>query len=62
LLVHAGEQQELRKLLELLERAKPWEELTGSPSEAWQAQPGSALAGDDAKTNPISFLTPRGMP
>jgi hypothetical protein len=55
LLVHADEQQELRKLLELLERAKPWEELTGSPSEAWQAQPGSALAGDDAKTNPYQL-------
>lgn len=51
----ADEQQDLRKLLELLERAKPWEELTGKPSDAWQVQAGSALAGDDAKTDPYQL-------
>jgi hypothetical protein len=55
LLVNADEQQDLRKLLELLERAKPWEELTGNPSDAWRVQAGSALAGDDAKTNPYQL-------
>jgi hypothetical protein len=53
--VDAEEQQDLRKLLELVERAKPWEELTSNPSDAWQAQAGSALAGDDAKTNPYQL-------
>lgn len=58
----ADEQQDLRKLLELLERAKPWEELTGNPSDAWQVQTGSALAGDDAKTDPYQLSMPRGTP
>jgi hypothetical protein len=50
--VNGDEQQDLRRLLGLLERTKPWEDLTGNPSDAWQAQAGSALAGDDAKTDP----------
>jgi hypothetical protein len=49
------EQQDLRQLLQLLERAKPWEELTGNPSGAWQVQPRSALVGDDAKTSPYQL-------
>jgi hypothetical protein len=53
--VNANEQQDLRRLLELVARAKPWEELTGNPSDAWQAQAGSALAGDDAKTDPYQL-------
>jgi hypothetical protein len=53
--VNADEQQELRKLVQLLERAQPWEELTGNPSDIWRVQPGSALAGDDAKTNPYQL-------
>jgi hypothetical protein len=53
--VNGDEQQDLRKLLDLLERAKPWEELTGQPSDAWQIQAGGALAGDDAKTDPYQL-------
>jgi hypothetical protein len=53
--MNADEHRDLRKLLELLERAKPWEELTGNPSDTWQAQAGSALAGDDAKTDPYQL-------
>jgi hypothetical protein len=34
--MNADEHRDLRKLLELLERAKRWEELTGNPSdELW---------------------------
>jgi len=51
----ADEQQDLRKLLQLLERAMPWEQLTGNPSNEWQVQVGSALAGDDAKTAPYQL-------
>src|SRR5215218_2938030 len=36
LLMNADEHRDLRKLLELLERAKRWEELTGNPSDRWQ--------------------------
>ena len=53
--MNADEHRDLRKLLELLERAKRWEELTGNPSDTWQAQAGSALAGDDAKTDPYQL-------
>jgi hypothetical protein len=53
--MNADEHRDLRKLLELLERAKRWEELTGNPSDTWQAPAGSALAGDDAKTDPYQL-------
>jgi hypothetical protein len=52
LFVNGDEQQDLRRLLGLLERTNPWEDLTGNPSDAWQVQRGSALAGDDARTDP----------
>jgi hypothetical protein len=47
------EEQSLRTLWELLQRAQAWEERidTGGP-EAAQVQPGSALAEDDALTEP----------
>ncbi|MGI5133875.1 hypothetical protein [Streptomyces sp. CA-106110] len=35
-----------------LEKTKPYEALTAAPSSAWDVQPRSPLAGDDAKTNP----------
>lgn len=46
------EQQYLRAILTKLEQTKPYEALTSTPSSAWDVQPGSVLAGDDAKTNP----------
>ncbi|MGW2688745.1 hypothetical protein ACWC6I_36980 [Streptomyces sp. NPDC001414] len=46
------ENQYLRRILALLESARPHENLTQSDSKRWQVQPGSALAGDDAKTDP----------
>ncbi|REE62141.1 hypothetical protein BX257_4754 [Streptomyces sp. 3212.3] len=36
----------------MLEKTKPYEGLTSEPSAAWDVQPGSPLARDDAKTNP----------
>ncbi|MFI2632126.1 hypothetical protein ACH5A2_17225 [Streptomyces collinus] len=48
----ADEQQQLRAILTRLESVKRYEALTTSSSSAWDVQPGSALAGDDAKTNP----------
>jgi hypothetical protein len=53
--MNADEQQDLRKLLQLLERTTPWEQLIGNPTNAWQVQAGSALAGDDAKTAPYQL-------
>jgi hypothetical protein len=53
--VDPEEQRDVGKLLELLERTKPWAEMTGNPADAWCAQPGSALAGDDAKTDPYQL-------
>ncbi|MGM0347255.1 hypothetical protein [Streptomyces sp. Adlamb9] len=46
------EDQHLRRILVLLDRTRPYENLTQSDSRQWQVQPGSALAGDDAKTDP----------
>ncbi|GGY10460.1 hypothetical protein [Streptomyces anandii] len=46
------EDQYLRRILALLDSARPYESLTQSDSRQWQVQPGSALAGDDAKTDP----------
>ncbi|MCW8379617.1 hypothetical protein [Streptomyces justiciae] len=46
------EDQYLRQILTLLEGAKSYEALTQSNSKGWEVQPGSALAGDDAKTDP----------
>ncbi|MET9965098.1 hypothetical protein ABZZ80_03995 [Streptomyces sp. NPDC006356] len=46
------EDQYLRRILALLDSARPYESLTQSDSKQWQVQPGSALAGDDAKTDP----------
>ncbi|MFF3454294.1 hypothetical protein ACFYXH_08165 [Streptomyces sp. NPDC002730] len=42
----------LRATLRLLELARQYEEPTQSRSDAWLVQPGSALAGDDARTDP----------
>jgi hypothetical protein len=42
----------LRRILTLLDSARPYEHLTKSHSKQWEVQPGSALAGDDAKTDP----------
>jgi hypothetical protein len=39
--------------LALLEGAKSYEALTQSNSKGWEVQTGSALAGDDAKTDPF---------
>lgn len=46
------EQEVLRALLARLEKAKAFQELTSTPEPAWTVDPGSALAGDDAKTAP----------
>ncbi|MFJ5260939.1 hypothetical protein ACIQAC_10810 [Streptomyces sp. NPDC088387] len=46
------EQQYLQAILTQLEKTKPYEALTSTHSSAWDVQVGSALAGDDAKTNP----------
>ncbi|WP_435271885.1 hypothetical protein [Streptomyces parvulus] len=46
------EDQYLRRILALLDSARSYESLTQSDSRQWQVQPGSALAGDDAKTDP----------
>ncbi|MFF3750500.1 hypothetical protein ACFYYH_08585 [Streptomyces sp. NPDC002018] len=46
------EEQYLRAILTRLEQTKPYEALTSMPLSAWDVQPGSALAGDDAKINP----------
>lgn len=46
------EDRYLRRILALLDSARPFENLTQSDSRQWQVQPGSALAGDDAKTDP----------
>lgn len=46
------EDRYLRRILALLDSARPFESLTQSDSRQWQVQPGSALAGDDAKTDP----------
>ncbi|MEU4685335.1 hypothetical protein [Streptomyces xinghaiensis] len=46
------EDQFLRRILTLLDSARPYETLTQSDSKQWQVHPGSALAGDDAKTDP----------
>lgn len=48
----AEEDQYLKRILALLDSARPYESLTQSDSKEWQVQPGSALAGDDAKTDP----------
>jgi hypothetical protein len=50
--VHADEDRDLRKLLSLLDKVETWREMTDSPDAAWRVQPGSPLAGDDAKTDP----------
>ncbi|MGW3103099.1 hypothetical protein [Streptomyces sp. NPDC001100] len=47
-----NEQQYLQAILTQLERMKPYEALTSTRSSAWDVQASSALAGDDAKTNP----------
>jgi len=47
-----AEDQYLRRILALLDSARPYESLTQSDSKQWQVQPGSALAGDDAKADP----------
>ncbi|MGW7069395.1 hypothetical protein ACWGII_14435 [Streptomyces sp. NPDC054855] len=46
------EDQLLRKILVLLDGARQYETLTQSDSRAWVVAPGSALAGDDFKTDP----------
>ncbi|GAB1694916.1 hypothetical protein [Krasilnikovia sp. M28-CT-15] len=46
------EDRDLRKLLSLLDKADAWRETTDRPAAAWHVQPGSPLAGDDAKTDP----------
>lgn len=46
------EDQLLRRIVTLLDSAGPYESLTQSDSKQWHVQPGSALAGDDAKTDP----------
>ncbi|MFJ9345476.1 hypothetical protein [Streptomyces sp. NPDC101237] len=46
------EDQYLRRILALLDSARPYENLTQSDSKQWQVQPGSALAGDDANADP----------
>lgn len=46
------EDQYLRRTLALLNGARPYEDLIRSTSQEWEVQPGSSLAGDDAKTNP----------
>ncbi|MFJ8249953.1 hypothetical protein [Streptomyces sp. NPDC094466] len=48
----SAEDQYLRRTLALLDSARPYESLTQSDSKQWQVQPGSVLAGDDAKTDP----------
>ncbi|MFJ7116577.1 hypothetical protein ACIQW4_25845 [Streptomyces albogriseolus] len=48
----AEEDQFVRRILELLDSARPYESLTQSDSKQWQVEPGSALAGDDFKTDP----------
>ncbi|MER6949117.1 hypothetical protein ABT294_34365 [Nonomuraea sp. NPDC000554] len=48
-----NEQRDLRPLISWLERIEPWQKLTGEDSRAWQADPRSSLAGDDAKTDPF---------
>ncbi|PZG01974.1 hypothetical protein [Micromonospora deserti] len=50
--MRADENRDLRQLLSLLDKVDTWREMTASPSVAWQVQPGSPLAGDDAKTDP----------
>lgn len=49
------EDQYLRRILALLDSARPYESLTQSNSKQWNVQPGSALAGDDAKTDPYQL-------
>ncbi|QMU74773.1 hypothetical protein GXW83_02240 [Streptacidiphilus sp. PB12-B1b] len=46
------EQEYLRALLSRLETVKAFQELTSTPTPAWTVEPGSPLAGDDAKTAP----------
>ncbi|MFE6480943.1 hypothetical protein [Streptomyces rochei] len=46
------EDQFLKRILTLLDSARPYESLTQSDSKQWRVQRGSALAGDDAKTDP----------
>ncbi|MBZ6256821.1 hypothetical protein KVH22_14885 [Streptomyces olivaceus] len=46
------EDQFLRRILALLDSARAYESLTQSDSKQWQVEPGSALAGDDFKTDP----------
>lgn len=48
----ADEEHNLQQLLALLNGLDTWLPLTGEPSNAWNIQDGSALAGDDAKTHP----------
>ncbi|MFI7596726.1 hypothetical protein [Actinoplanes sp. NPDC049681] len=47
-----NEERDLRKLLSLLDKVDAWREMTDRPGAAWQVQPGSPLAGDDAKADP----------
>ncbi|MGW0992380.1 hypothetical protein [Streptomyces sp. NPDC002520] len=49
------EDQYLRRILALLDSARPYESLTQSDSKQWHVQPGSALAWDDAKTDPYQL-------
>ncbi|MBE8476133.1 hypothetical protein [Streptomyces justiciae] len=49
------EDQFLRRILSLLDSARPYESLTQTDSKQWQVQPGSALAADDAKTDPYQI-------
>lgn len=50
----ADEQQDLRALLQILEKIDPWVEAvtTDGPSAAWEVQPRSPLSTDDARTHP----------
>ncbi|MFF4985687.1 hypothetical protein ACFY19_00785 [Streptosporangium saharense] len=54
-MVDTDEQRDLRQLISWLERIEPWQKLTGQDSRAWQADPRSSLAGDDAKTDPFQM-------
>jgi hypothetical protein len=48
----ADEQADLAELIKLLGRAVAWQERTGSDPDASAIDPGSALAGDDRRTDP----------
>src|SRR5262245_18554842 len=50
--MNASEEGDLRALMTVLDQANDWTRLTSTPSAAWDVAPGSALAGDDSKTDP----------